>query len=312
MHLKDDIQSGIRLITEKVDTINEAKLNMPKLSTPFSHIRSPVKPKEESTNPLITDLSHQDNNQVLMREAPQLKEWLTFTGEGEYDHMSFIKTIDMLKEDYFIPDELITARLDSLFEKSAKIWYYGIRKTNGQNTWSWQKNEIIGKWEKDALRYKIENSFEKSFFDPDKDKTLTWFLKQVERLNALYPEMSQKIVHMKILKKCGGELESSLRSRCIEPCSTEEYINSLEDIVRRTKIGGSWKKLDIKSTNKKFFKKDKQKKAFKPNTSNSNEQRKCHKCGGIGHLANNCLKKAKINEIVETEDHNDEEEESDS
>ncbi|MBW0573848.1 hypothetical protein O181_113563 [Austropuccinia psidii MF-1] len=127
MNLKDDIQSEIRLITEKMYKINEAKLNMPKLSTPLSHIRGTVKPKEELTNPLITDLRHQDNNQVLMKEAPQLKECPTFTVEGEYYHMSFIKTIDMLQEDYAIPDELITAILHSLFEKSTKIWYYGIR-----------------------------------------------------------------------------------------------------------------------------------------------------------------------------------------
>ncbi|MBW0515493.1 hypothetical protein O181_055208 [Austropuccinia psidii MF-1] len=74
----------------------------------------------------------------------------------------------------------------------------------------------------------------------------------------------------------------------------------------------NWQKLDTKSPNKPFIKKDKPKEAFKPNTSNSNEQIKCHKCGGIGHLANNCLKKAKINEIVETEEHNDKKEESDS
>ncbi|MBW0461575.1 hypothetical protein O181_001290 [Austropuccinia psidii MF-1] len=110
------------------------------LSTPFSLIRSPVKPKEEITNPFISDLSHQDNNQVLMKEAPQLKEGLTFTGEGEYDHMQFIKTIDMLKEDYAIPDELITARLHSLFVKSEKRWCYGIRQTNGKNTLSRWKN----------------------------------------------------------------------------------------------------------------------------------------------------------------------------
>ncbi|MBW0542821.1 hypothetical protein O181_082536 [Austropuccinia psidii MF-1] len=120
-----------------------------------------------------------------MKEAPQLKEWPTFTGEGEYDHMSFIKTIDILQEDYAIPDEFITARLQSLFEKSEKRWYYGIRKTNGKNTWSWWKQEIITKWANDAWRYKIENALENSFFDPDKDKPLTWYLKQVERLNAL-------------------------------------------------------------------------------------------------------------------------------
>ncbi|MBW0504899.1 hypothetical protein O181_044614 [Austropuccinia psidii MF-1] len=255
---------------------------MQKLSTPFSHIRSPVKPKEEIKIPFITDLSHQDNNQVLMKEAPQLEEWTIFTG-----------------------DEVITARVSSLSEKSSKRWYYDIRKTNGKNTWSWWKEEIITKWANDSWRYKIENASENSFFDPDKDKPLTLFLKKVERLNALYPEMSQKMVHMKIIKKCGAELEHSLRSRCLEPCSTEEYINALEDIVTRTKIGRTWKKLDIKSPNKPFIKKAKPRETFKPNTLNSNEKRMCYKCGVIGHLANNCLKKAKINEIVETEDHND-------
>ncbi|MBW0552415.1 hypothetical protein O181_092130 [Austropuccinia psidii MF-1] len=93
---------------------------MPKLSTPFSHIRTPFKPKEEIMNPFITDLSNQDNNQVLKKEAPQSKKWPTFTGEGEYDHMSFIQTIDMLKEDYSIPYESITERLHSLFEKLEK------------------------------------------------------------------------------------------------------------------------------------------------------------------------------------------------
>ncbi|MBW0496083.1 hypothetical protein O181_035798 [Austropuccinia psidii MF-1] len=99
------------------------------------------------------------------------------------------------------------------------------------------------------------------------------------------------MVHMKILKKCGGELEHSLRSRWIEPCSTEEYINALEDIVTRIKIGRNWKKLNIKSPNNPFIKKDKPRETLKPNTSNNNEQRKCNKFGG---------------------DHNDKEEESDS
>ncbi|MBW0521834.1 hypothetical protein O181_061549 [Austropuccinia psidii MF-1] len=118
MNLKDDIQSEVRLITEKMDKINKANLNMQKLSTPFSHIRSSVKAKEEITNPFIKDLSHKDNNQVLIKEAPQFKDCPKYTGEGEYDLMSFIKTIDMLQKDYVIPDELITARLHSLFEKS--------------------------------------------------------------------------------------------------------------------------------------------------------------------------------------------------
>ncbi|MBW0584325.1 hypothetical protein O181_124040 [Austropuccinia psidii MF-1] len=152
MHLKDGIQSEIRLITEKMDKIHEANSHLPKFSTPFSLIRSPVKSKEELKNPIKKDLSHQDNDKVLMKEAPQLNEWPTFTGEGEYDHMSFIEKIEMLQKDYAIPDELITAKLQSLFEKSAKRWYYSIRQTNGKNTWSWWKPEIIPNWEDDAYR----------------------------------------------------------------------------------------------------------------------------------------------------------------
>ncbi|MBW0531132.1 hypothetical protein O181_070847 [Austropuccinia psidii MF-1] len=96
---------------------------------------------------------------------------------------------------------------------------------------------------------------------------------------------------MKIHKKCGGELEHALRSRCIEPYFTEEYINGIEDIVKRTKIGRNWKKLESKSPNKQFIKEDEPRETLKPNTYNDNEQRKFHKCG---------------------EDHNDKEKESDS
>ncbi|MBW0477570.1 hypothetical protein O181_017285 [Austropuccinia psidii MF-1] len=120
------------------------------------------------------------------------------------------------------------------------------------------------------------------------------------------------MVHMKIVKRCGGELENALRRRFLEPCSTEEYMNALRVIVKRTQIGRKWKKLDMKSSNKPFIKKYKTREPFKPNTPRTNEQRKCHKCGGIGQLANNCLKKEKINEIVESDYHNDKEQESDS
>ncbi|MBW0585578.1 hypothetical protein O181_125293 [Austropuccinia psidii MF-1] len=96
-------------------------------------------------------------------------------------------------------------------------------------------------------------------------------------------------------------MEHSLRRTCIETGTTEE------DIATRTKIGRTWKKLDTKPQKKELTKKDKQIETSKPNTPKTNEQRKCHKCGGIGHLANKGLKKEKINEIVETEDKNEKE-----
>ncbi|MBW0474207.1 hypothetical protein O181_013922 [Austropuccinia psidii MF-1] len=86
---------------------------------------------------------------------------------------------------------------------------------------------------------------------------------------------------MEILKHCGGELEHSLRRRFIEQFSTEEYINELEDIMTSTKIDRTWKKIDMKIQNEPFINKDKEKKPFKRN--NTNDQRKCDKCGGIGN-----------------------------
>ncbi|MBW0499196.1 hypothetical protein O181_038911 [Austropuccinia psidii MF-1] len=83
-------------------------------------------------------------------------------------------------------------------------------------------------------------------------------------------------------------------------------------MVKRKQFGRTWVTFDTKSPNKRFIKRDKPKEPFKPNTPITNEQRKCHKCGGNGHLANNCLKKAKINENLETEDHNDKEDKSES
>ncbi|MBW0467228.1 hypothetical protein O181_006943 [Austropuccinia psidii MF-1] len=142
-------------------------------------MRSPVKPKDKVTNEFITDLVHQENNKSLRKEEPQLKEFPTFTGEGEYDHMSFIKTNDILQEYYIITDELITARLNSVFEKSEDKYYDGMRQANGKNTCSRCKSEIVTKWENDSWRYKIVNAFENQLFYPEKEKPGTWFLKNV-------------------------------------------------------------------------------------------------------------------------------------
>ncbi|MBW0509752.1 hypothetical protein O181_049467 [Austropuccinia psidii MF-1] len=63
----------------------------------------------------------------------------------------------------------------------------------------------------------------------------------------------------------------------------QEYINSIEDIARRTKIVRELSRLDISSTNQPFLKKYKHREPSKPN--NTNEQRKCHEFGIIAHFA---------------------------
>ncbi|MBW0502040.1 hypothetical protein O181_041755 [Austropuccinia psidii MF-1] len=135
----------------------------------------------------------------------------------------------------------------------------------------------------------MENAFESAIFNSEKEKPLTWLLKQKDRLSALHPDMSDSTINMKILRKCGGELEHSSTCRCVEPCSTEDYINSIEDIITRTRIGKTRTRVPMES-----------KMVSKPFREDKRPERpvlKCHKCGRTSNLANTCTKKTKIKEI---------------
>ncbi|MBW0535956.1 hypothetical protein O181_075671 [Austropuccinia psidii MF-1] len=210
--------------------------------------------------------------------------------------MEIMKTIDMFKEDFNIPDEYISARLHSLFTKSAKKWCYKMRQDYGKHSWPWWKEEIISKWANDSWIFKMENFFDEAIFNFERDMPMSWFLKKKDRLTALHPDMSETMVHERILIKCGGDLEHAIRSRCIEPCSTEDYINAMEDITTIAKIGRNWYKypMDNKTSGKPIP---------KPNKPHEKAPFKCHKCGSTSHLANTCPKKTIINEIeIEKDD----------
>ncbi|MBW0561347.1 hypothetical protein O181_101062 [Austropuccinia psidii MF-1] len=113
LEFKENIQSSINNIS--------LKNKLPRQSTPIldRHVLN-----------LNNDLHHTISSNADVgtacnfKDIPRLEVWPTFSGEGEYNHMEFMKTIDMFKEDFNIPDEYISARLHSLFTKSAKKWYY--------------------------------------------------------------------------------------------------------------------------------------------------------------------------------------------
>ncbi|MBW0504572.1 hypothetical protein O181_044287 [Austropuccinia psidii MF-1] len=128
---------------------------------------------------------------------------------------------------------------------------------------------------------------ENSIFNSQKDNPLTWFLKQKDRLSALNPDMSDSMINMKILEKCGGELEHAIKCICVAPCSTEYYINAMKNIITRTRIGKTWTRNPMES-----------KMVLKILREYKRPERpifKCHKCGSTSHLAKTCTKKTKIN-----------------
>ncbi|MBW0563009.1 hypothetical protein O181_102724 [Austropuccinia psidii MF-1] len=212
--------------------------------------------------------------QALLKEVPKLKEWLHFSGEGEYDHMEFIRGIDMIKEDFELPDRLVTARFNTLFTRSAHRWYIKLRQAHGHQSWTWWKTQIINKWANDAWRFKVETAFESSKFNADKHKALPWFCQQKDRLTALYPDMSEFMIHRKILRQCG------------------------EEVTTRTKIGSS--RVNLKTRFNTPWK-DSVDKNPKENSNNKYKSadtvRKCHIFQSTTHLANTCPKRGKINEI---------------
>ncbi|MBW0529842.1 hypothetical protein O181_069557 [Austropuccinia psidii MF-1] len=166
---------------------------MPRHSTPLNEENISVKVR---LTPFLGE------NVISAKDIPKLEEWPTFSGEGEYNHSEFIRTIDMLQEDFHICDEIIVGKLHSLFTRAAKKWYYKMRQDLGKHDWSWWKSEIIPKWAYNYWRFKMENAFESAIFNSEKHKTLTWFFKQKDRLSALHPDMSDTMINFKILRKC--------------------------------------------------------------------------------------------------------------
>ncbi|MBW0542709.1 hypothetical protein O181_082424 [Austropuccinia psidii MF-1] len=82
--------------------------------------------------------------------------------------------------------------------------------------------------------------------------------------------------------------------KCVEPCSTEDYINAMEDIINRKRIGEAWTRVPMES-----------KRVSKASREDKRPERpvlKCHECGSTSNLANTCTKKTKINEVQVSEE----------
>ncbi|MBW0567029.1 hypothetical protein O181_106744 [Austropuccinia psidii MF-1] len=232
-----------------MNDIEQLLNTLPRMSTPLNQNEGTGIPNPQvldiENSQLKNEFSTSFHNlepsigQALLKEVPKLKEWPHFSGEGEYDHMEFIRGIDMIKEDFELPDILVTTRFNTLFTKSAHRWYIKLRQAHGHKSWTWWKTQIINKWANDAWRFKVETVFEPSKLNVYKDKDLPWFCQQKYRLTALYPDMSEFMIHRHVLRQCGGDLEHAFKRRTTEQCSAEDIINILEEVTTRTRIESS-------------------------------------------------------------------------
>ncbi|MBW0531469.1 hypothetical protein O181_071184 [Austropuccinia psidii MF-1] len=223
-----ELRNSQRCSITKMNDIEQLLHTLPRMSTPLdqnevTRIPNPQVLEVESSqlkNELSTPFHNlgQSMGHQLLKEVPKLKEWPHFNGEGEYDHMEFIQ---------------------------AQRWYIKLRQVHGHQSWTWWKTQIINKWANDAWRFKAETALESSKFIADKDKDLTWFCKQKDRLTELYHDMSEFMIHIKIQRQCGGELEHAVKSRSTEKSSAEDIINILEEVTTRTRIGSSRRQIKV-------------------------------------------------------------------
>ncbi|MBW0522783.1 hypothetical protein O181_062498 [Austropuccinia psidii MF-1] len=102
---------------------------------------------------------------VSAKDIHKLEEWPTFSGEGEYNQIEFIRTFYMFQEDFHIPEEIIVGKLHSLFTRTAEKCYYKMIQDHGKHDWTWWKSEIITKWSNNSWRFKMENAFESVIFN---------------------------------------------------------------------------------------------------------------------------------------------------
>ncbi|MBW0578133.1 hypothetical protein O181_117848 [Austropuccinia psidii MF-1] len=109
--------------------------------------------------------------------------------------------------------------------------------------------------------------------------------------------MSECMIHRKILRQFGDDLEHVGKSRTTEHSSAEDIINVLEEVTTRTKIGSS---RVILNTRFNTPWKDSVEINLKENSNNVKYKpadiiRKCHICESTTHLAKEFPKRGKIN-----------------
>ncbi|MBW0513528.1 hypothetical protein O181_053243 [Austropuccinia psidii MF-1] len=107
------------------------------------------------------------------------------------------------------------------------------------------------------------------------------------------------MIHRKILRQCGCDLEHAVKSRTTEQSSAEDIIDILEEETTRTRIGSS--RVNLKTRLNTPWK-DSVDKNPRENCNNVKYRsadmiRKCHIFQSTTHLANTCSKRGKINEI---------------
>ncbi|MBW0588052.1 hypothetical protein O181_127767 [Austropuccinia psidii MF-1] len=125
--LRHEFRNFQRCNNSKMNDIQQLLHTLPRMSTPLNQnegtrIPNPQVLEVENSQLRNEFYSYFHNKepsmgQALLKEVPKLIEWPQLSGEGEYYHMEFIRGINMIKEDFELPEQSVTARFNTLFTR---------------------------------------------------------------------------------------------------------------------------------------------------------------------------------------------------
>ncbi|MBW0554218.1 hypothetical protein O181_093933 [Austropuccinia psidii MF-1] len=105
-----EYRNSQRISNSKMNDIEQILNTLPRMSTPLNQNEGTRTPNPQVLDPDNSQLKNElstsfhklrpSMGQKPLKEVPKLKEWPHFSGEGEYDHMEFMRGIDMIKEDF--------------------------------------------------------------------------------------------------------------------------------------------------------------------------------------------------------------------
>ncbi|MBW0504569.1 hypothetical protein O181_044284 [Austropuccinia psidii MF-1] len=147
-----EYRNSQRCSNSKMNDIEQIMNTLPRMSTPLNENEGTRVPSPQVLDPDNLQLKNKFStsfhnlepsmSQEILKQVPKLKEWPHFSGEGEYDHMEFIRGTDMIKKDFELPDRLVTARFNTLSTRSAHRWYIDLRQAHGSQIRLGEKHKL--------------------------------------------------------------------------------------------------------------------------------------------------------------------------
>ncbi|OAV85744.1 hypothetical protein PTTG_30301, partial [Puccinia triticina 1-1 BBBD Race 1] len=131
-------------------------------------------PQPEHQSPRYAQEGINPELKKRLNNAIAKSDWPTFSGDGEYDHLRFVRWIDTAKNDSHIDDEVIVLKLLTMLTGSALSWYETMRLTHQNTTWAFWKAEICKKFGHSAWKQKKQDAFSADKFVPGETTPAQW------------------------------------------------------------------------------------------------------------------------------------------